>query len=269
MGVSDRSYMRGRGQPPILIGSSWTLRLLIALVVVFLFTKGAWSWWRWDVRSSLELSLAAVRDGRLWTVVTSAFLHDDAGDLLFDGVGLWIFAKLVEDALGTARFLAFALLAVVLPHLVFLVVQAAGRPGGLAVGTSGLVMASLAFAALRDPRAPHSLFGLVPVQTWHLALLYVVLDLVGQAQGIGRIDLATRLAGLALGLAVQRFGLVPSLRLPSFRRAPKPHHERGPFAAGNVDREIDRILDKINESGISSLTDEERDYLKRNSRPRG
>ena len=265
MGVADRSYMRGRGQPSVLIGSTWTLRLLGTLVVVFLFTKGAWSWWRWDVRDALELSLCAIRDGRFWTVFTSAFLHDDAGHLLFDGIGLWIFAKLVEDALGTARFLAFTFLAIVLPHLVFLAVESAAPHGRLAVGASGLVMASVAFATLRDPRSPHSLFGLVPVQTWHLAVLYVVLDLIGQAQGIGRIDLATRMAGLALGLAAQRFGLVPAIRLPRLRQSPRRHHEPGPFAQGNAEREVDRLLDKINAEGIGSLTDEEREFLKRNS----
>ena len=55
---------------------------------------------------------------------------------------------------------------------------------------------------------------------------------------------------------------MPSFRLP--RRA-RPAREPGPFAEGNTRADIDRLLDKIAADGIGSLTDEEREFLKRNS----
>ena len=55
---------------------------------------------------------------------------------------------------------------------------------------------------------------------------------------------------------------MPNFRLP--RRA-RPAREPGPFAEGNARADIDRLLDKIAADGIGSLTDEEREFLKRNS----
>jgi hypothetical protein len=50
------------------------------------------------------------------------------------------------------------------------------------------------------------------------------------------------------------------------KRAPRAvPRAPGPFADGNASREVDRILDKINAQGIGSLTDAERDFLKRSS----
>ena len=45
----------------------------------------------------------------------------------------------------------------------------------------------------------------------------------------------------------------------------RPPREAGPYASGNVQAEVDRILDKINAQGIGALTPEEREFLTRNS----
>jgi membrane associated rhomboid family serine protease len=262
MGVADRSYMRGRGPPPIALGTSWTLRFVVLVVVVSLFADGARGWFHWRGASSFYLSRESMADGRWWTIVTAAFLHAGALHLLFNALGLWYFGKLAEETLGGPRFVAFFWLAAVLSHVPFLVaVSVTGDPTAT-VGASGIVMAMLVFAAFRYPGMPFRIWGL-PLVLWQIAALYVGIDVYRfLTNDGGGVDYWTHLGGAAFGWAVHRFGLVPNLRMP--RRAPPPR-EPGPFAEGNARVEIDRLLDKIARDGIGSLTQEERDFLKRNS----
>lgn len=261
MGVADRSYMRGRGPPPIALGTSWTLRHFVLVVAVFFVAKAGEgsSWWpgsRW-----LLLSWDVFSRGRVWTIVTSALLHEELYHVLFNLIGLWYFGKLVEETLGSARYVAFFWLAAVLSHVPFLVAGAVTHDPTPTLGASGIVMAMLVFAAFRYPRMPWAFWGL-PLLLWQLAALYAIVDVYGALRGGGPIDHWTHLGGAAFGWSVHRFGLLPNFRLP--RRAPAPR-EPGPFAEGNARADIDRLLDKIAADGIGSLSQDEREFLKRNS----
>jgi membrane associated rhomboid family serine protease len=262
VGVADRAYMRGRGPPPIALGTSWTLRFVILLVVTSLAADAAHGWFGWRGGASLLLSRDSMADGRWWTIVTAALLHAGAFHLLFNALGLWYFGKLVEETLGGPRYVAFFWLAAALSHVPFLVAASVTGDPTPTVGASGIVMAMLVFAAFRYPGMPFRLWGL-PLVLWQLAALYVGVDVYRfLAHDGGGVDYWTHLGGAAFGWSVHRFGLVPNFRLP--RRA-RPAREPGPFAAGNAQAEIDRLLDKIAADGIGSLSEEERDFLKRNS----
>ncbi len=265
MGVADRGYMRGRGPAPITIGSSWTLRFIVLLAALFVAAKGARGWFHWRGEDALLLSRDALAEGRVWTILTAALLHADAMHLLFNLLGLWYFGKLVEESLGGGRYVAFFLLAAVASHLPFLAAQYAVDGHAQTIGVSGVVMAALVFAAFRYPGMPFTLI-VFPVVLWQLAVLYVALDVYGAASGGGFTDHWTHLGGAAFGFLVHKFGLVPNFRMPRFtRRSIAPHHEPGPFRDKNVREEIDRLLDKIAREGIAALSDDEREFLKRES----
>ena len=256
--------MRGRRPPPIFLGSSWTLRFIVFLIVAFVFTKGSAGWFNWRGEHALLLSRQAIAEGRWWTILTSALLHADAWHLAFNALGLWFFGKLVEETLDGARYAAFFVLAAVLSHAPFLAAQYATGDRTPTIGASGIVVAMLVFAAFRYPGLPVRLF-MLPLVLWQLAALYVVIDVLGVISGPSGTDHFTHLGGAAFGWVVHRFGLLPNLRLPRRSGGPKPHHEPGPFRGGNTRAEIDRLLDKINAQGIGSLTEAEREFLKRNS----
>jgi membrane associated rhomboid family serine protease len=260
VGVSDRTYMRRRAPPPIALGTSWTLRLVVFLFAAFLAVHGARAWAGWRGEWALVLSRDAIVEGRWWTILTAALLHVDPIHLLFNLIGLWYFGKLVEETLGGARYLAFFWIAAAVSHAPFLAAEFATGGDAATVGASGIVTAMLVFAAFRYPGMPCSLFGL-PLVLWQLAALYFVLDAVGVITRMGATDHWTHLGGAAFGWSVHRFDLLSRLRLP--RRAPP--REPGPYAAGNAQTEIDRLLDKIAADGIGSLTDDEREFLRSNS----
>lgn len=276
MGVADRGYMRDRRPPPIGFGTSWTLRAIVALVVLFVASKGAEGWFHWyGWRDWLLLSREGLARGRVWTLLTAALFHADAWHLVFNCLGLWFFGKLVEETLGARKYLVFLLLAAVLSHVPFVAAEFLAHGNAITIGASGVVMAALVFAAFRYPGAPFTLI-VFPLKLWQIALLYVGLDAYAVLTRSGSgIDHWSHLGGAAFGWAAHRFG-VPTFSLPRRRRAraagagPLPHGGRpprdaGPFAGGNSAREVDRILDKINAKGIGSLTEAEREFLKRQS----
>jgi membrane associated rhomboid family serine protease len=257
--------MRGRGPATIAFGTSWTLRLIVFLAVVFVATKGAEGWFGWRGADSLELSRESIASGRVWTILTAALLHAGAMHLVFNLLGVWYFGKLVEETLGGGRYLAFVALAAVVSHVPFLAAEFATDGYASTIGFSGVVMAMLVFAAFRYPGMPFTLI-VFPVKLWQLAVLYVAVDVFGAVQGGGFIDHWTHLGGAAFGFVVHKFGLWPRLRLPRLGRGPAAaRREPGPYRERNVRDEIDRLLDKIAREGIAALTDEERDFLKRES----
>jgi len=265
VGVADRSYMRGRRPPSIALGASWTLRFIVMLAVVFVAVEGAKGWFGWRGERALVLSRDAVEDGRVWTIVTSALLHADAWHLVFNLLGLWYFGKLVEESLGGARYVAFFWLAAVVSHVPFLVAQFATDGSTSTIGVSGVVTATLVFAAFRYPGAPFMLI-VFPLALWQLAALYLAVDVFGAIRGGGHVDHWTHLGGAAFGFVVHRFGLVPNFRMPRLAsRVQAPRREPGPFREANVRHEVDRLLDKISREGITSLSEDEREFLKRES----
>jgi membrane associated rhomboid family serine protease len=273
VGVSDRNYMRGRGPAPIAVGASYTVRVLVFLVLVHVAYRGAAGWSgrrleveRW-VHEWLLLSTETLRAGRVWTLLTAACLHKDAMHLALNALGLWYFGKLVEETLGSAKYLAFVLAAAVLSHVPYVVACFATHDPTPTIGASGVVLATLVFAAFHYP-SYQMIFFVFPLKLWQLALLYVGLDVFGVIEGGGGlVDHWTHLGGAAFGFAVHRFDLFTRFRLPRLRRAPAVRERApGPFREGNVRAEVDRILDKINAGGIGTLTAEEREFLKRNSK---
>ena len=262
MGVQDRAYMRGRGPPPIAFGTSWTLRFVVLIAAVFVLVNGAHTWagQRWE--RALLLSSDSIREGRVWTLVTAALLHVDAWHLAFNLLGLWYFGKLVEETIGGARYIVFFFAAAVFAFVPYVVASFAAGDATPTLGASGIVMAMLAFAALRYPGMPWSFWGL-PLVLWQLAALYVAIDVFGLISRDPGVNHWAHLGGAAFGWIIHRFGLVPNFRLP--RRTAKAARAPGPFAEGDTRTEIDRLLDKISTRGIGSLSQSEREFLKRNS----
>jgi membrane associated rhomboid family serine protease len=151
VGIADRTYMRGPAPPHISLGASWTVRFIVLLVLAFVAVKGGWGWFGRDLRGPLALSREAILEGRVHTLLTAAFVHADVWHVLFNCLGLWFFGKLVEETVGSAKFIAFVLLGAVLSHLPFLAVEFATGGHTRTIGASGVVLASIVFAAFRYP----------------------------------------------------------------------------------------------------------------------
>lgn len=81
-----------------------------------------------------------VSQGEYWRLLTAMFLHAGPVHLAFNTLALYLFGSVVENAMGTARFLAIYLVAGLFASAASF---ALSPPGAVAVGASGAVFGLL------------------------------------------------------------------------------------------------------------------------------
>lgn len=271
MAVSDRDYMRQRPLSWMPGGSSWTVRVLIVLGVAYLLARMIPG-----LQRETLLSWPILREGHVWTLVTATLGHANGSHLIGNLIGIWVFGGIAEEALGSRPFLRLTLVTAVGAWVPYLVVQALSGDTVPTLGASGVVMAYLVCAAARRPHTSIFLFGLFPLPLWLLGVIYVGLDLSGVSGQLGGggagVNHLVHLTGAALGWWAHKSGAefgVFGRRLPAAFtprrngiRSPGRLDPHGPVAR----EEVNRLLDKIAEKGIGSLSDEEREFLNKASK---
>jgi membrane associated rhomboid family serine protease len=208
-----------------------------------------------------------VRKLHIWQLVTYALLHAPGiGHLLWNCVGIYFFGRLVEQRIGTRRYLFFALATVVAGGLGFLLLSAIQGTRAPMIGASGFDFGVLVLAALWYPNLTVLLMFILPVPLWALATVLGfigVYSLFQQADGIAH---AAHVAGGLYAVLYWKYGdridgIVASFeRWRAQQRWRRQQKERKANEA--LRGEVDRILDKVNREGMASLTDAERRILK-------
>ncbi len=242
----------------------------------------------------LTLHWRGLQNFELWRVVTYGFSHGGIKHLLFNMIGLWFMGQMVEQVRGKRETFVFFIAAIIFSGLFNVGLNQLGGTRSSLIGASGGVCAMVILAAFYFPRQQMALFGVLPIQLRWLAVLYVGLDVAGVFGGgaVGQmLDPGSRtkighlahLGGAAFGALYYLLGmrLWPIADLSSTQRAvsepwlaPGSTHQpavREPKVKiyippkEELDREVDRILDKINREGKASLTLQENELLMRAS----
>lgn len=291
MGFNDRDYARQmqQGTPPM---PRISKTLLIANIVIFVIDlmgrqppaqSGALN----------EFGAYTIEEGflggHLWQLLTFQFLHHSVGHILFNSIGLYFFAPVVERAFGPRKFLAYYLLCgagggLFYTLLYFIGMMPASSPSTPLVGASAGLF-GLFFAVYRlNPKVQVSLlFPPVTLSLGRLALFlagYAVFMILGgwlfptaplfwNSGGE-----AGHLGGFLVGFLLMKFPRLLGWTNQSGRKIIRPQQFRakgGQSTSPKVrprtsvdlaaEDEVDRILDKISEEGTGSLTQRERDVL--------
>lgn len=212
---------------------------------------------------------------QFWRFLGYGFLHVGPWHLLFNMVGLWVFGGIVEERFGRRRFFAIFSVGVVAGALLFLLLNALGIglgdgvriPGLLSsdpytplIGASAGVYGVILAAAWLAPTEEVLLLFVLPVKIRMLALGLIALSVFtllqsGQNAGGEAAHLGGALAGWWVA---QRPHLIDDF-FDLFGRKVSPRSSR-PLP---VDfREIDRVLDKVRDRGLGSLSERERSILR-------
>lgn len=149
------------------------------------------------------VSLATIRAGYVWTLLTAEFSHMEFNHFIFNMLALWIFGRPTADALGPWRFLQLYIVGGVVSSFGYLLYQALTNGGDVpSLGASGAIMAiSVVFAAMY-PRTRLLVFGVIPATAPVVVAGYAILDVFGLAvRGGDGIAHAAHLGGAAYGLA--------------------------------------------------------------------
>ena len=276
MGYADRDYFRETsGRPPgRLAGAPVVKWLLIVNLGVFAVALLL------DFReASVEFGKFTIREGiagvQVWRLITFQFLHGDFGHLLFNSIAIYFFGAFVEQQLRSRAFLVFYLLCGVagaLGYAALVSVSDAYRDVGV-VGASGGIFGILVVAAMIAPDMRVQL--LFPPVTLTMRLMAILMLgwglLVVVTGGRNAGGEAGHLGGVLANLS-RPGGRGPGKRLAfpiritkSEKRYEKKLRPKSSVSGAEAG-EVDRILDKINEHGLQSLTAEERQLLARAGR---
>ncbi len=218
----------------------------------------------------------------VWRLVTFQFLHANFMHIFFNMLGLWIFGGIVEQFLGSKRYLAFYLMCGICGGLLFLLLNLLGAaniplPGALKVGLStplvgasaGVFGVIIACAYIAPNTVVRLLFPPIPLKMKTFAYGYLVivaanlLVLKGANQGGDAAHVGGALGGYFFirrpHLLRDFFDVFGNSNKKGAQRSTHPKRKN----ARKSDQEIDRILDKVNTQGLHSLSESEKKALRR------
>lgn len=291
MGIYDRDYARaappGRGGfgGSRLVGLrflSFNTWLIIINAGIFLLAPRQLSL-QYGHFSTLE----AFTHFEVWRLVTFQFLHLNQSHVFFNMFGLFVFGGIVEQHLGSKRYVAFYLMCGIGGGLMYLLLNFCEAilhipiPGnftdpatpliGASAGVFGVIMA----CAYISPTSQILLFFVLPLKMKTLAYGYVAISayslLTGSQNAGGE---AAHLGGALAGFYFIRnshllrdfFDVMGDSRRPPKRRKPSRAKKRPKFGARPPNQdEVDRILDKVHSKGVHSLSESEKKTLKKAS----
>lgn len=215
---------------------------------------------------------------QLWRYVTYLFLHDPGNvfHIFFNMFALWMFGSDMEDYFGSKRFLNYYFFTGVGAGVSVMLIDVFTQRPSFVIGASGAVFGILlAFGIVYAERViTLLLFFVLPVsmKAKHFVIIFGVLEFLfgvsartaGPGTGGGIAHFA-HLGGMVFGyLYLKGPVLPPSLRTGSFFSSLKGRLPRRRSISD--DQRMDDLLRKVNEKGIQSLTEEEKQFLHRMSR---
>ncbi len=267
MGIYDRDYIKDSYDsapgvqitlPPVTSAVKWILIVNCAVFVLSLMVGNFLFNW-FSVFPGTPLMAV-----QLWRLVSYQFLHAYFFHIFFNMLMLYFFGPLLERQWGTRGFVKFYLLAGAAGGVVYTILVLADVLNPLPmVGASGAVYGIMAATAVLYPRATVYMLGFIPMTLRGAVILAVIVSLVQFVSGTNPGGQAAHLAGIAFGLAyIYAKPLLTDRRLKSHqgRWQKKIEQQR------NFQREVDTILEKINRSGIQSLSSNEKEILREATR---
>lgn len=202
---------------------------------------------------------------QLWRLITYQFLHDINGfrHIFVNMLALFFFGPMLEKFWGSKRFLIFYLVCGAMGGILYPILAHAGWLGkGQLIGASGSVLGMLAAGAILFPNLRVYVMGIFPIKLMVLAIIFAgisVITLLRPDQFGNAGGQAAHLGGMVAGAVYVlsqswrgKFGL----KLRAHRR------EKKITAYRDLEAEVDRILKKVHDSGIQSLTRKEKHTLK-------
>lgn len=224
-----------------------------------------------------------------WQLITYQFLHGGFAHIFWNMFALWMFGMEIENYWGSKKFLYYYLLSGIGAGLCHLFLSPLVG-GGVAptIGASGAIYGVLIAFALIFPNRYIFLYFFIPIKAKYLITFFIIMQIMfidNVSSGIAHL---AHLGGALTGFIFIMLDKDTNVMLkniirkrPSFRSS-KPFNPLGGIAEKfkkkeeNIEdadyyevkekeevnqEEIDRILDKISQSGYQNLTEKEKKIL--------
>ena len=237
---------------------------------------------------TLALSAHFFESGYLWTILTYPFLNQGPFMLIMNLIGIHFICRTVEQELGKRNFYWLCALSCLSGGFMWLSLNYQAEQQ--LCGFTPILMASLTYFCFCNPDRPITLllFFVLPIsiKPRYLLLSLLGIELFGfvfwELRGNLTVNCSAHLGGMLTGAFVYRY-LLSGKEFPTFvfvnSRSKKSSGitklfrkkqsvKNASYAVDFSDQqdlqeEVDRILDKINENGFGALTQEEKNILEK------
>ena len=296
MGLGDRDYYRPSGFGGFSVFPPVIKKLLIINGIVFLFQlimsniviDGMLGTNFLDKWFALN-PLGPGANFQIWQLVTYQFMHANFGHIFMNMFVLWMFGMEIENYWGSSKFLFFYLTAGIVGAILNLIFTPA-----MTIGASGSVYGVMVAFAMFFPDRYIFLYFLIPIKAKYLIAGFVIIEFmsVGSMSLIAHtVHIGGALTGVIFVLLDKKYnfnvdGWIRKIKRTRFFEQGDESSSKGSFRkpfrseSGRVkdakfydidgedkghdtvsQEEIDRILDKISQSGYQNLSDEEKRIL--------
>ena len=281
--LSDRPYMQNGYSRERTAAYIWLISILGAAFILELVLLSPW--WPAGGRfvSNLVLTTQALREWKLWSLLTHCLLHDITSPfhILFVLFSLAYLGRELEPLLGSKRFIAVFVATVLGGALSWSGVHFVH--GGIFIGAGAGVMGLLVvLAAIYPEREMRFMFLPISFRLKHVVWGVLAVDIFGlvlyEILGAGApldFSASAHLGGMLTGWVYFRFfhanngwDRAAGFSLPAWLRQRKttasavlPAVRAPGKVSADLRAEVDRILDKINSHGFGALTDAEKRIL--------
>jgi membrane associated rhomboid family serine protease len=207
-------------------------------------------------------STSIFRSLQLWRLIGYQFLHDPSNPwhLVLNMIGLFFLGPTLERFWHSKKFLVFYLVCGTVGGVFYLLLTALGVTApGVLVGASGAILGMLAACAILFPQfVVFFFFFPVPIRIAAVILTFIyVVSIFTRAANAGGD--AAHLAGMAVGAGYVY--LWPRWKNRYKVVSHTDDWEKRFKAYSELQKEVDRILEKVNRHGVSSLTRKEKKIL--------
>lgn len=269
---------------------------LLLIVVNFLFSyKGFSNHAFFDAYKFQVDKILLYKDYK--RLITSGFLHVNWLHLIFNMFSLYAFSGAVESGLGSLGFLLVYFASLLGGGLLSLMVHK-NHGDYSAVGASGAVCGVIFASIALFPQNEIGFFFIpVGIPAWIFGVFYIGFSIYGIKSAKDNIGHEAHLGGALVGMIValimqpssfvENYITILLIAVPAivfiyliitrpyillidnfyFKKQKKFHSIDEEYNMGrkNKEEEIDRILDKISTRGMNSLSNKEKDFLKKNT----
>lgn len=226
----------------------------------------------------------------IWQLFTYQFLHGGFSHILFNMFALWMFGMEIENEWGSKKFLIYYLMCGVGAGVFHLFLSPIlGLSPAPTIGASGAIFGVMIAFALMYPDRYIFLYLFIPVKAKYLIVFLIVLEFMMVDSASSGVAHLAHLGGAIVGFIYIMFdnsiviSLKNSLRsgprntfknnssnqswTSSFRRKEENKVQDAEFYDIKEDfsnitqTDIDKILDKISQSGYQNLSDREKKIL--------
>lgn len=228
---------------------------------------------------------------QIWQLITYQFMHGGFAHIFFNMFALWMFGAAIEDVMGSKKFLIFYLLSGISAGLFQLfLTPLLSNTAAVTIGASGAIYGVLIAYGMFFPDSLIFLYFLIPIKAKYFIGFMILIEFFAIDSAASNVAHLAHLGGALFGFLYIMFdknsyvGIKNIFRKSyysssnsskkifdnfSFKQKKKNEDvEDAKFYDLKDDeiehvtqQEIDRILDKISQSGYQNLTEREKKIL--------